>query len=228
MYTFRSQPSSWSNGCLVVAGNASVNVTGNVIANASAIYAGVASVTGVTTITAKGNILGDNWTPVPQDANTWTPVSGDTNTWTVVSTGDPNAPSETWANYVTPYILFSANVFFAQTYIGAPTNNNIINDWNTWVLSTVSVGDAIYGQLSGGSKLNYGVVTAITDGGSSTSPANIYVTNPNNNPTIPYIYPTNFTFSNNAFDANTWTPVSANDNTWTIQAQGSNTWLRQN
>ena len=124
--------------------------------------------------------------------------------------------------------MFSADVdvFFAQTPIGGSTQ--IITDWNTWVLSTVSVGDAIYGQLAGGSKLYYGVVTEITDGGSYLYPANIYVSNPNNNPTVSFVYPTNFTFSNNAFDANTWTPVSANDNTWTIQAQGSNTWLRQN
>jgi hypothetical protein len=76
---------------------ASVTGSANLVASASAIYAGVASVSGLATIVAKGVILGDNWTPVPEDDNTWTPVSTDSNTWTAVS-GDTNTWTPVSAN----------------------------------------------------------------------------------------------------------------------------------
>lgn len=100
-----------------------------------------------------------------------------------------------WADYVTPYTLFStSNAFFAQVPGGVPSGNIII-DWNVWVSSTVTVGDPFYAQLAGSSKLYYGVVTAITGGTSSIDPAFIYVSNPNSNPGVPFTYPVNFTFS---------------------------------
>ena len=49
------------------------------------------SITCLATVTAKGAILGDNWTPVTGDTNTWTPVSANDNTWTELSQG-----SNTW------------------------------------------------------------------------------------------------------------------------------------
>jgi hypothetical protein len=76
---------------------ASITCDTDFTASASAIYAGVASVTGVTTITVNGVILGDNWTPVPQDVNTWTPVSTDSNTWVTVSS-DTNTWTPVSAN----------------------------------------------------------------------------------------------------------------------------------
>ena len=77
--------------------SASVEANADVVASASAIYAGVVSINGISLVTANGVILGENWTPVPQDDNTWTPVSTDSNTWTTVS-GDTNTWTPVSAN----------------------------------------------------------------------------------------------------------------------------------
>ena len=70
---------------MVAEGNASIVCNTDFTASASVIYAGVASVSGTATITAKGVIIGDNWTPETENTNTWTPVSVNSNTWTAVS-----------------------------------------------------------------------------------------------------------------------------------------------
>jgi hypothetical protein len=120
-----------------------------------------------------------------------------------------------FADYTTPFTFFStANYFIAQIPLSPPPGVDIIGDWNTWVNATVSVGDPIYGQKAGGSKLYYGVVTVITGGTSGIDPAIFYVSNPNSNPDLPYSYPTNFTFSSpvTATDGNTSLGYQSNSN----------------
>jgi len=76
---------------LVVGAVADISANAVFTGNASAIYAGVGYVNGLCLVAANGVILGENWTPVAQDANTWTPVSVGGNTWTTVS-----SDSNTW------------------------------------------------------------------------------------------------------------------------------------
>ena len=122
-----------------------------------------------------------------------------------------------FADYITPYILFSSSgsshVFFAQIPLSPPPGVDVIGDWNVWVAANVTVGKPIYGQLAGGSKLYYGPVTAITGGTSGIDPAFIFVSNPDGNPGISYIYPTNFTFSS---------PVTATNGNTSLGYQSNN------
>jgi hypothetical protein len=216
-------------GTMSTQASSSVSITGGSITGITDLAIADGG-TGQSTANAAFNALAPSQT---SNANKYLKTDGTNTSWAVVP--DPAAATPTddglvfgltsnvaattytgWADYVTPYILFSSSsgsyVFFAQVPLGGSTQ--IITDWNTWVLSTVSVGDPIYGQLAGGSKLYYGVVTSITDGGSFLYPANIYVSNPNNNAGISFVYPTNFTFSSPtaAINGNTSLGYQTNSN----------------
>jgi hypothetical protein len=183
--------------------------------------------TGQSTANAAFNALAPSQT---SNANKYLKTDGTNTSWAVVP--DPAAATPTddglvfgltsnvaattytgFADYVTPYIFFStANYFIAQEPIGGP--GNVIGNWNVWVAANINMGMPIYGQKAGGSKLYYGVVTFITGGSSSIDPAIFYVSNPNNNPDLPYFYPINFTFSSpvSATNGNTSLGYQTNSN----------------
>ncbi len=185
--------------------------------------------TGQTTATAAFNALAPSQT---SNANKYLKTDGTNTSWATVS--DPAAATPTddglvygltqstapttyagWANYVTPYTLFSgANAFFAQIPLTPPPGVDVIGLWNAWVASTVTVGDPIYAQLAGGSNLYYGVVTSITGGTGPSDPALVYVSNPNSNPPISYTYPVNLTYSSppSAVNGNTSLGYQSNSN----------------
>jgi hypothetical protein len=60
-------------------------------ASANAILAGVGAINATSTVTAKGKILGEEWSPVtpgseswndiPPGSDTWTDITGSNNTW---------------------------------------------------------------------------------------------------------------------------------------------------
>ena len=217
-------------GTMSTQASSSVSITGGSITGITDLAIADGG-TGQSTANAAFNALAPSQA---SNANKYLKTDGTNTSWAVVP--DPAAATPTddglvfgltsnvaattytgWADYVTPYILFSSSsgsyVFFAQVPLGVPSGN-IINDWNTWVSSTVSVDDPLYGQLAGGNKLYYGVVTAITGGTSSIDPAFVYVSNPNNNAGIPFVYPTNFTFSSPtaAINGNTSLGYQTNSN----------------
>ena len=201
-------------GTMSTQASSSVSITGGSITGITDLAIADGG-TGQSTANAAFNALAPSQT---SNANKYLKTDGTNTSWQVVPEPAAATPTDDglvygvtsnvaattnigWANYVTPYILFSTgtgvHVFFAQTPSGLPPGS-IISDWNTWVNSTVSVGDPIYGQLAGASNLYYGVVTSITGGTSSMDPAFVYVDNPNSNAGVPYVYPTNFTFSSPA------------------------------
>ena len=204
------------------------NTTGTA-AGLSATLAIASGGTGQTTANAAFNALAPSQT---SNANKYLKTDGTNTSWATVA--DPAAATPTddglvygltqstaattysgWANYVTPYTLFSgANAFFAQVPLTPPPGVDVIGDWNAWVNATVHVGDPIYGQLAGGSNLYYGVVTSITGGTGPSDPAFIYVSNPNSNPPVTYTYPTNFTYSSpaTALNGNTSLGYQTNSN----------------
>lgn len=62
-------------------GDGEIIVNGQLIANKSAAFSGVGSAN------ARGYIFGEEWSPVPDEANTWTTVPTESNTWTPVQAG---------------------------------------------------------------------------------------------------------------------------------------------
>ncbi len=58
--TLHAELNRLANGGLVVGAVASVTANANVVASASAIYAGVVSINGISLVTANGVILGKN------------------------------------------------------------------------------------------------------------------------------------------------------------------------
>ena len=159
----------------------------------------------------KTNGTNTSWEVVPEPAAA-TPTD-DGLVYGVTSNVD-GAGFSGFTDYVTPFIFFStADYFIAQIPVSPPPGVDIIGDWNAWVAANIDMGMPIYGQLAGYSKLYYGVVTFITGGTSGIDPAIFYVSNPNNNPDIPYIYPTNFTFSS---------PVTATNGNTSLGYQSNN------
>jgi hypothetical protein len=199
-------------GTMSTQASSSVSITGGSITGITDLAIADGG-TGQSTATAAFNALAPSQT---SNTNKYLKTDGTNTSWQVVPEPAAATPTDDglvygvtssttgqgfsgFADYTTPYILFSTgtgvHVFFAQIPLSPPPGVDIIGDWNAWVAANVDVGEPIYGQLAGGSKLYYGPVTSITGGSSGIDPAFIYVSNPDGNPGIPFVYPTNFTFS---------------------------------
>jgi hypothetical protein len=68
-----------------------------------AIYAGVGTINGTTSVVCVGNRLGDNWTNETAGSESWTGVTPSTDTWTLVTAGSEEwtpvtESSDTWTN----------------------------------------------------------------------------------------------------------------------------------
>ncbi len=72
-------------------GHASVDALAEVSCLAIAVWNAIANIEGNATISADGQVIGDEWDNVVEQANTWTIVPEGGNTWTVVAT-----QSDTW------------------------------------------------------------------------------------------------------------------------------------
>jgi hypothetical protein len=84
-----------------LSGNAHVDAFAIVTASPNAILAGFAYVEGIGTVTAKGYIQGEEWTPTPFSSDTWTDSTFSTDTWTAISPStdtwsDVTASANTW------------------------------------------------------------------------------------------------------------------------------------
>jgi hypothetical protein len=88
---------------VVYSGSGAITGIASVVVYPTAIWAGNAAVNASVTVTANGQIIGQEWTDVPAVPNTWTEQSPSSNIWTTV-----NPIADTWyANILAdPYVEF--------------------------------------------------------------------------------------------------------------------------
>jgi hypothetical protein len=73
----------------------------SVVVYPTAIWAGNAAINALVTVTANGQIIGEEWTDVPSVPNTWTEQSPSSNIWATVNPG-----SDFWrsSRFFDPYV----------------------------------------------------------------------------------------------------------------------------
>jgi hypothetical protein len=86
---------------VVYSGSGAITGVASVVCYPNAIWVGNAAISASVTVSANGQIIGEEWADVPAIPNTWTEQSQSSNIWTTV-----NAESNTWfsSKLLDPYV----------------------------------------------------------------------------------------------------------------------------